>query len=260
MADTLTHMVLPDLHMPYHDKALVEVWLQHAEVVAPDTVHIIGDLIDCYSLSRFDKDPSRREHLQDELDQATAFLRRLREVVPKCNIEYSEGNHEDRLRKMLWKSTGALAPLRGLRIPSLLSLDELEIRYHPILKPYHYGPVWFTHGDITGTSTQGLGGGKAGAYAKQRGVSIVMGHTHKMGFTSWRGWNGIVEGYEVGCLCKFDMGYIVGQPPWQQGWATVQFPKGARGFEVKFARVLQASKRRKEIIYNGDLLATVPSR
>ncbi|MEK7383157.1 MAG: hypothetical protein AAB262_07705, partial [Elusimicrobiota bacterium] len=133
----MKRLILPDTHIPFHDKRVVDRWLKHAAQLRPDGVDIIGDLLDCYCLSRFDKNPERKDSLQDELDQAHEFLREVRSVVgPKCDIRYTEGNHEQRLKRVLWGNCKALSGLRGLGIPQLLKLDELRVQWFPTGLPY----------------------------------------------------------------------------------------------------------------------------
>jgi hypothetical protein len=100
--------------------------------------------------------------------------------------------------------------------------------------------------------------GGMGAKAVMQRVrgNVLIGHTHQMGYVSFRGWNDLSEGYEVGCLCQFDLEYIVGVPQWQQGWAVVKYPKKG-GFEVDFIRVLDRGKKRL-VIADGDVFATLP--
>jgi len=83
-----------------------------------------------------------------------------------------------------------------------------------------------------------------------------MGHTHQMGHISFRGWDQLNEGYEAGCLCHFDLEYIVGVPQWQQGWAIVKYPERF-GYEVDFVRVLDRGKRRV-VIHEGKIIRTLP--
>ena len=62
-----------------------------------------GDIVDCYQLSVFSSNPSRQFSLQDEFDATQAWLRRRVKKNPNARRIYMEGNHEDRLRRWLWK-------------------------------------------------------------------------------------------------------------------------------------------------------------
>ena len=78
-----------------------------------------------------------------------------------------------------------------------------------------------------------------------------MGHSHQMGHIMFRGWEGLHEGYEIGCICRFDLEYIVGVPQWQQGWALVYFPPEG-GYQVELVRVLDKKKHRI-ILADGEV-------
>jgi hypothetical protein len=88
------YVVIPDAHCPYHDKKTYDTVLQFTKDQHPDHVVIIGDFVDMYSVSKYDKNPERAGRLQEELDSAHDALSQLREAVPKAKIHYLEGNHE----------------------------------------------------------------------------------------------------------------------------------------------------------------------
>jgi hypothetical protein len=253
-----TRLVLSDLHMPFQSDELLTVWLHHLGILKPDGIDIIGDMLDCYTLSRFNKNPARKGDIQQEVDLARSFLEEMVRVAPsKCDIRYSEGNHENRLKQMLWGKVKELAPLRNLDIPQLLDLKSLGIRYYRPESPYRIRDLWYLHGDLARKSNWSMTAGGMGAKAvcaRIRGNAII-GHTHQMGHVSFRGWDGLTEGYEVGCMCRFDLEYIVGMPQWQQGWAVVHFPK-AGGHQVELIRVLDKGRKRI-VVAGGDVLATI---
>jgi len=230
--------------------------------IQPSGIDILGDLIDCYTLSRFDKNPLRKVHIQDEIDMATEFLEAMVDIAPRgCDIRFCEGNHENRLRRMLWGRAKELAPIRNLSIPQLLGLDKLHIRYYTPEKPYRIGGrqgLWYLHGDLARKCNWAMTAGGMGARAVCQRVqgNILMGHTHQMGHISFRSWDQLNEGYEAGCLCHFDLEYIVGVPQWQQGWAMVKYPEKG-GYEVDFVRVLDKGKRRI-VISEGEIIGTLP--
>lgn len=227
-------VVLSDCHIPYHDKQVVDKFLKFVEDYEPDGIDIIGDLIDCYSISRFDKNPARKSSLQDELDQAYDFLKTLVEdvAVRGCDIRYSEGNHEDRLRKLLWSKSKELSTLRDLSIPTLLHLKDLGIKYHDAENPYHIGDLWYVHGDVIKPDA----GLSAKTVAERIGGSVIMGHSHRMGYCPTTKWSGIQHAYEVGHVADFrQLDYVHVSAPWQQGWAVVDFGKGWH--DVSFVRV-----------------------
>lgn len=255
-----TRLVLSDVHIPFQDNDLVGAWLDFAKALKPDAIDIIGDLLDCYPLSTFDKNPARRANIQDEADQGHDLLRTIRKVVgPKCQIKMTEGNHEHRLTRMLWGRSKELAPIRNLRIPALLRLDELGIQYHGPQNPYRVGNLWFLHGDVSRKQnfSKSAGGSASDAIARAVGGSVLIGHTHQMGHRMYRNWEKNLEGYEVGCVCQFDMEYVVGVPPWQQGWAVANiFPDG--NFSVEFIRSVEGTRRKRHLVFRNQVVSVLP--
>lgn len=239
MATSQRRVVLSDLHIPYHDQRVLDRWLDFVKEEKPDGVDIIGDLIDAYSISRFDKNPSRKSSLQEEIDQAHDFLKELVHVSPKgCDVRYSEGNHEDRLRKILWGKAKELATLRNLTIPELMGLRELGIKYHDAENPYRIGDLWYVHGDVI----RPLAGCSAREVSDRIGGSVIMGHSHRMGYCPMTRWSGIQHAYEVGHMTDFrQLDYVHVSAPWQQGWAVVDFGKGWH--DVSFVRVYRRPGR-----------------
>jgi hypothetical protein len=247
----MTRLALPDVHFPFQDDELLHAWLGHLKDLKPDGIDILGDLIDCYTLSRFDKNPARKASLQDELEQAEGFLVHVRETAGKdCDIRYSEGNHEDRLRKKLWSKLPDLADLKGLAIPDLLNLKKLGIMWHSIQNPYQIRGLWYAHGDIL----RQRAGMSAAAKADQIHASVMIGHSHRMGWSPRTTWCGIEDAYEVGHLSDYtQLDYVRNQPNWQQGWAVVEFPAEG-GHYVNFVRVLTVGKKRI-VVYRGEVIA-----
>lgn len=260
--DVHTRLVLPDVHLPFEDQHMVEHWFAFLEDNRKRIggIDIIGDLLDCYSISKYDKNPLRKSSLQAEVDQAVEVLNRIRKAArPGCDIRFSEGNHEARLTKMLWGKSKELAHLRDLNMAELLDMRRFKITYYEPARPYQIGSLWYTHGDIARKSNWSMtfGGSGAQAVAKRIGGSVMMGHSHQMGHVSFRDWEGLIEGFECGCLCRLDMEYLVGVPQWQQGWAVVHhFPD--RSFTTEFVRTVE-SKGKRRLMFRDKQLAVLPT-
>lgn len=268
-----TRLAIPDIHVPFHDPRLWSALLTHVRNLRPKGIDIIGDVLDCYTLSRFDKDPARKGTFDDEVNTARAMLVSLRCVAgDACDIRFSEGNHENRLRRMLWSKSKELAHLRCLTMPALLGLDQpmikadktvgksLGVKYYDPVAPYCIGNLWYLHGDLGRKCNWSMsyGGRLAEAIAKRVGNSVIVGHSHQMGKVMYQTWEHSIKGHEIGCICNFSMDYIVGTPQWQQGWAVVDFVKSGN-YQVNFVEVAAPNyKSRRSIMFQGDEIATLP--
>ncbi|KKL49175.1 hypothetical protein LCGC14_2318150 [marine sediment metagenome] len=244
-------IVLPDVHIPFQDDPLLMVWLNQVRELKPDGIDILGDLLDCYTLSIFDKNPARKGTLQDELDMVQEFLNLLcGRVGMNCDIRYSEGNHEERLRKVLWRKCPEFAGLRNFTIPELLGLKKLGIKWHSIQNPYCIGGLWFTHGDLL----RAQAGASARAKADAIRGSVIVGHSHRTGWSPRTTWSGIEDAYDAGHLSDYtQLDYVRSVPNWQQGWAVVEYPPEG-GHCVSFARIQNVGKKRI-VVYRGEVIA-----
>jgi len=106
-----------------------------------------------------------------------------------------------------------------------LKLDELGIKYH--YEPYELAPNWIlVHGDEG--NVQPTAGATALGLAKRSGVSVVCGHTHRMGLThftqSWAGRSKTVWGMEVGHLMDVKHARYIkaGLFTWNQGFGILR--------------------------------------
>jgi len=218
----MKRITISDVHIPSHDWKATAVALKIIEDQKPDVIDLLGDIIDCAAISRFDKDPTRKALLQDELDEAVLFLECVRAAAPKAHIIFSEGNHEDRLRKYKWTVSPELASLRALDLPDMLQLSRLGIEFKRYDEPYLVGDLWYCHGHkIKGPSGQtGL------HHAASIGGSVMVGHCHRLGMTWVNNWGKSIKAYENGCLCLQNPTYVKGPPNWQQGMSIVNFYEG----------------------------------
>ena len=197
------------------DHKAVELALRITEDFNPD-VRIAGsDGVDFYSLSSFDKSPDRISSLQEEIDSWTATQRKWIDASPKAKVYFLVGNHEDRLRKWLWKHPEFYG-LKCLSLESLFSFDKLGIKMGDKegKEVIFHDRLVITHGS---TVRKWSGYTARGEAEKRRySISAMTGHTHRGGrfFTTTR--DGIIEALECFCLCSLEPEYCC-DPDWQQG-------------------------------------------
>ncbi len=213
---------LTDWHVPFEDPTVVEIELQFCKHEQPPII-ILHELHDFYEVSSFDKNPARKNDLQDEIDEVNVYLKRLREYCPKSRIILLESNHTDRLRRFLWKKAPELNSLRSLQLEKLLELDKFNIEYK---ENFTYKKVLFKHGE----KIRKFSSYTAHAEQDREGVSGVSGHTHRLGvyFTTRRG--GSYVWIESGCGCKLKPEYVPGVPDWQNGFSIIAFDKKGHHF------------------------------
>jgi hypothetical protein len=209
------HVMIGDTHGYYVEQEVWKTVLDFVRDFKPHRIHLLGDIIDFYDISRYLKDPNRRLVLGKEVEfTRDAILKPLRDAAPQATIEWTEGNHEARLNKYLWSRAPELASLPGLDIRNIFSLDDLRIHYKT--KETEVGGVVMTHGHIVRAHS----GWTAKAMMEGYGQSVIHNHTHRLGavYSSRRGSDWV--GFENGCLCQMDPSYITGTPNWQHGFSV----------------------------------------
>ena len=238
---------ISDLHIPYHDIHAWELFLNIVKVVKPTKINILGDALDFFQVSKWDKDPEQVKDgtLQENLDQWVHMVRQMQRVAPMgCQYDYLPGNHEGWLRRYLMRNP-ELYGLRALELASLLRLDELGIRYHEYEIEIIPGLLVGKHGDIVRKDS--AYSAKAELEREKYAISTITGHTHRKGTYYVRTRNGIVVAYENGCLCRLDPKYIMGVPNWQQG-CSMTTHWGGELFHNDDIAFLNSGERLKAIV------------
>lgn len=225
---TVTALVWSDTHFPFQDESVLAIVQAIAEDMKPDFLVHGGDLLDCYSLSDFSKDPTRKETLQDEIDMARAHLAAMRLASPDSKFIALAGNHEDRLQRVLWNLDGPASTLnqltsfrKAMTWPALLGLDELGVEWVATdeqTKKRFLPKFILKHGTII----RGKSGATAAAEQAKYNKSGSSGHTHRLGVIWHRDSNGSHCWIETGCTCDVNPSYCT-DPDWQQGCLFLTF-------------------------------------
>jgi len=208
---------LSDVHTPFEDKNARKSVRHFLMEQQPDHVVFGGDIIDFYSVSKFDKDPSRKFDLQDELLSGRMYLSAMKEAAgPQAKLHFLEGNHENRLVKYLMRHP-ELAGLEELKTPNLLHLPDMGISYTPYDKGLELYDVLYKHG--TRANMHG-----AKAELDLENMTGVSGHLHRIMAFGKTDRNGPHMWYTSGCLLDIDqVDYITNQVPnWQNGFTVVE--------------------------------------
>jgi predicted phosphodiesterase len=202
---------ISDTHFGIQDQNAINTVLSFVRHEKPQTVVLNGDILDTHSLSDFLKDPTRSESFKDEVEMTKDFLASLRMIVPNATIKFIEGNHEDRLRKFLWKHPSIFA-VKELTFQSLLQLDQLNIEWFAYGEHYIYKGCVFTHGSRVSKSC-------ALDNLQSYGNSGTSGHTHRLSMSSKTVLGRTLYWVESGCLCSLKPDFIKGVADWQHGFA-----------------------------------------
>jgi len=236
-----------DIHAPYHDPSAVELTLKILTDVKPDVLFFGGDIVDCYAVSDFDRDPQRVARFQDEFDCATDIMAKMRRTA-KSGL-FLPGNHCRRWERFIHRHP-ELSSLRNSTISEQLQLRKLGIGLLTHGEDYKIGDLFYMHGD------ESAGGGVFPArsfYLKEQG-NCIFGHWHKMQVFYNRLKDGTTHGsFANGCLCLLKQEYVKGTTQWQQGFSIIHY----YGEKFRVEQVCFFSDKRKLYgAYGGELYET----
>lgn len=101
-------LFLYDMHIPYVDSIAFSAAIDFAKNNY-NVVHIVlgGDVIDCESLSKFDKSRNTVSFI-NEVHEAKSYFDVLRNKFSDAKMTYIMGNHEERLEKYVMKNAPEL--------------------------------------------------------------------------------------------------------------------------------------------------------
>lgn len=213
-------VVVSDMQIPFHDQHAIRNLVSFIRSFKPDEVVTIGDEIDFNTISRF-ADGTPEAYEQTLGDDRNAAVQVLYDLQVSHMVR---SNHSDRLYTKIMLKIPSFLSLPELRFEKFMRLDELGITYHR--SAFNIAPGWVAvHGDHTPLKMHG--GLSALEAARRYGKSVISGHTHRMGRSSYteaiNGRRGrILHGVEVGNLMDMSKaGYVKGYANWQSGFAIM---------------------------------------
>ena len=224
-------VVAGDFHFPFQDEKAVDLFLKFLVREQPGTLVINGDLLDCWEVSGFAKNPARKIGFKDELEIGAEFLKQLRATIPESRIVYVEGNHEFRLQKYVIAQAPALHQL--LHLPQLLELDSLRIEYVPC-KTDQFSDTYIQLQDVL-IGHFAMARMHSGYTAKnlldRYGMSLIQAHVHSTGLCVKNLGDREITGIEGGCLCSLNPGYCK-QTKWRHAWTVIHRMGDKSNFEL----------------------------
>lgn len=212
--------VLPDIHVPAHDKKVMWAVLRALKDFQPDIVILIGDVADCFAISAWPADPSVKRDFQNELDETRELMDEIREVSGCYWMFFIMGNHEDRMWRLLTNVAPSLANVlnpktreRAMSIHDLLGYgpeDNVTFLYDLAERGGFGGGIvanggyeWH-HGYIVRPAP----GASPRADADKTGRSTHHGHTHRKGMVVRETTTGEIVAVEGGHLIEEGHPYI----------------------------------------------------
>ena len=198
--------IISDIHVPYHDERALRASLVHLKASRIDHLLINGDLCDFYSISRFQRKPSKR-NFKNELTQIRAFLHGLRKEFRNIPITLKKGNHEARWDHWLWEHAPEIAESDEMDLRTWLHCEQLDIATVHDLDLMEFGRLPILHGHELGKGIAAPVNPARGAYLRAK-HTILVGHHHR---TSSHCESNLYldecQVWSMGCLCDLRPDY-----------------------------------------------------
>ena len=244
-------LVLPDMHIPFHDREAWAVVRKVGRKLRPQRTVILGDFINGTPFSRHApqslRETAKRDFKAFEIDPANKVLDEI-EGFTRGEVAYCFGNHEGWVERAAARSSDGMGSVFGLIDPAHLLAGHRKrvrvIRYgrDVSLPDYHYKitPDWWAFHEI--------GHGQHAAATVLRhlpNVSSSFGHVHRVQSVTKRLHDGrIVTAATCGCLAQLAPEYMGGKP---SGWA--------HAFELGYvSNDLKSHQRYTVLIKNGSCI------
>jgi len=181
-------LFIGDPHAPFTLPGYLDFLYRLQTVYDVTDVFCVGDIVDQYALSFFDKMPEAYD-IENELLKAMDFIREMAQVFPYVNI--TMGNHDNRYLRQATKSGLPRRMLRDLD-EVLEAPDTWEWNLSYIIDEH----ILLEHGTSSGANA---------TIDRMWGLpyNVVQGHTHNYGGVSYRN-NGFSTRWAMNVGCGFD--------------------------------------------------------
>lgn len=225
-----------------HDEralAVVEKFMLHWK---PDVIHLAGDWVDFYKISRFCKVPPDEDELFDSVTAVRKIFGRIRQAHPNATMYYELGNHELRWELYVEANAHAARNILDTSYNTLFQARDLGITILPYKERLAILPglLDVTHGDLVRK-----GSGMTARGMLEKGTSGVSGHTHRLGTIYKTTRTGTTSWSENGCLCSLSPDYAV-NVDWQQGFSLIWVDKDREWYQVQQVPIIKG-----KIFYEG---------
>ena len=228
--------ILSDIHLPYHNLQALTCAIDFMKKEKIDALLLNGDTIDCHSLSRFMKDPKKRD-FKYELDTLKAFVNVLKKEL-KCKIFFKIGNHENRYEHFLYQKAGELAGIEEFQFSNIIKARAEGIE---IIESNRFMKL----NELNGIHGHEYIGGISAPVNVARGLylrgktSAFQGHNHSTSEHSETDMNGkITTTWSIGCLCELHPEYMP-LNKWNWGCAVVYLDDNGTDYEFFNKRIFK---------------------
>jgi predicted phosphodiesterase len=138
-------LILSDTHIPYHDKRALDIAINYGLSKKIDSILLNGDIIDCYQLSVYNPDPTKRDFWQ-EIVAFQQFIKILQNAFKGVKIYFKLGNHEERYDRIMIQRSPYFLNIPKFKFEVVLGCAELGIEVIKDQRIVYTGKMAWVHG------------------------------------------------------------------------------------------------------------------
>jgi len=229
-------LIIADLHAPYHEKEPLQIALEYGKARDIDTIVLLGDIADFYSVSFWEKDPRRRD-FNKEREIVVNILTIIRDLFPDTQIIYKVGNHEERYERYLKVKAPELFGIEEFEMKKFLHLDDLNIQVVGDRRILKIARLNLIHGQEFGRTFTSPVNPARGLYLKGKEHALCA-HYHQTSHHAENSMNDNFTGcWSIGCLSDMHPDWLPINK-WNHGFAIVN-KYSDKEFEVFNKKIIE---------------------
>lgn len=227
--------ILSDVHVPYHSEIAVRAAVAHLKAEGLSGLLLNGDIADFYAISRYIKDPTKR-NFRAELLAVREFVGWIRHEFPDIPIVYKAGNHEERWTHWIWQHAPEISDDRLMSLAEWLKLSDHDITLVEDQRPVMLGKLPVLHGHELPKGLASPVNVARGAFLRTLST-VLVGHSHRTSNHAESDmWHKETACWSTGCLCDLRPDYAKINR-WNWGFAVATVHAGG-AFDVNNYRVM----------------------
>lgn len=228
--------IFSDIHVPFHSVSAITAALSFCKKEKPDALLLNGDTLDCHRLSRFIKDP-RKRNFKQELDTFKELINVFEKQL-KCKIYFKVGNHEERYEHFLMEKAGELIGVEEFELENIIKARARGIDFISDKRVIRINELHGIHGhEYVGGISAPVNPAR-GLFLRGK-TSCFQGHNHQTSEHTEPTMAGkMITTWSIGCLSELHPRYMP-LNKWNHGLAIVDVDPNGVNFEFRNKRILK---------------------
>jgi hypothetical protein len=205
-----------DVHAPYHSIEALTAALDFLSDKDITTLLIGGDFFDFYGMSRYAKDPDKR-NTAEEIKIGVELLKTIFETLSPEKVVFKYGNHDERFEHYIWQKFAEIPQLTDFEEMKQISLEtilrnrlgkDFPIDFVTDKRIIKVGNLNVAHGHEFPSGISSPVNIARGLYLRAK-ANTICGHHHRSSSHVEQDINGqMITTWSVGSLCELHPLYM----------------------------------------------------